>query len=475
MGRRFLTALILAALAAGAWWITHDGGEPGEGLVVHLQVRDAAGAAVATAQVERVFEGTRLRVDAEGRARLASVVLRELDEPSPETIARAIRVEAPFHALRRGATPTVTRRDDGSWSMDVTLEAHGVLRLYVAETHLGPCKAFPEGLHGDHLEAIGSRDVARHGSPASYRVFGGADEVVVRLEGEPDDSFLIAVATRKLFFAPPNAGHVLEQVLKPEQVEVIVGQVRTDQKPPPPSLGGVVRVTELAEDGRRIPLALVKVRADGQFFARRTGKGRYELEADLDFFPGTTKVTVLGGASFDLKPSKPALWTTLKHEGLDLSKRTVRVRLRGGDEEIDPRWLPGEERSYVALPSLGNWVLRVEVDGTDDAPPLRGPSLHSPTMSGEGTSWAGLQPAPHGTLRIRVPEAAFGKARGATVRVGSRTKTLIPGLAEKVTFKHVPVGAHEVRIEWDEEGRADTTKSVELAEGATLDVEVSTP
>ncbi|MDJ0520998.1 MAG: hypothetical protein QNJ90_02875, partial [Planctomycetota bacterium] len=137
MGRRFLTALILAALAAGAWWITHDGGEPGEGLVVHLQVRDAAGAAVATAQVERVFEGTRLRVDAEGRARLAGVVLRELDEPSPETIARAIRVEAPFHALRRGATPKVTRRDDGSWSMDVTLEAHGVLRLYVAETHLG--------------------------------------------------------------------------------------------------------------------------------------------------------------------------------------------------------------------------------------------------------------------------------------------------------------------------------------------------
>ena len=155
---------------------------------MHVRVVDGDGAPVKEAQVERVFENKRLRVDAEGRARLTHVVLRELDAPSPRSLARAIRVHAPSHALRRPADARILRRDDGAWDMRLTLTAHGILRLYVEETHLGSCKAYPETEDGWERtwEPIEGRQVARYGQPASYRIYDDPRELVIRIEGEPD-------------------------------------------------------------------------------------------------------------------------------------------------------------------------------------------------------------------------------------------------------------------------------------------------
>ncbi len=486
MGRRLLTALILAGLAAAAWWIVRAEPESTTGLVVVVEVADRRGAPVKAAQIERVFENKRLRVDGAGRARLAGVILRELDEPSPETIARAIKVHAPFHALRADDAPVIEQRADGTWSMRLALTQHGVLRLYVDQTHLGPCKAFPAAAEGGHpaWEAIGGRQVARQGAPASYRIYDASQPIEVRLEGEPDDEGTIGVATRRRLVEAPAAGHVVEEVLKPDEVQVILGQVVLGDGPKPPSLGGRARVTEITDDGGRIPLAIVRVQKDGRFIARRTGKGRYELEFDLDFFPGTTTLTVLGGAGFEVTPSQPAVWLTLAHPEVDLTKRSVLVRTYASGDEVEPgaQLAPGDGSSYVALPRPGSYRLALVVGGSDAYPPLDA-TVAFDVVAGAAQATATFSERRHGTLIVRFGEGAFGQARGATVHLlghpFERTATAIPGLAESVTFKHVAATeATEVLVEWDDEaGRASRREQVMVKAGevTTLVIEERRP
>lgn len=486
MARRLLTALVLATLAAGSWWIARGGGNAGDtgsGIRVLVEVVDLDGEPLPEAQVERVFENRRLRVSPEGTAALTDVVLRELDVPSPEALTRAVRVHTPFHALGPDRKPEVTQRDDGAWRMRFELRPHGILRLYVGETHLGPCKAFPEKPWHDRwvVEPIGGRDVARHGQPASYRVFDylseEGNEILVRIEGEPDRDGGIGVATRKVRVAIPAPGHVVEQVLEPEQVQVILGQVRVGDGPEPPSLGGKVEITELTEDGTRIPLARVQVPRDGRFIARRTGKGRYELEFDLDFFPGTTTLTVLGGASFDVTPAQPALWLSVEHPGLDLTKRVARVRANpaGLSETLATEILGGDGVSHVGLTKSGAWRGRLEVEGTNALPPkLISFTAEAGDAGAAQVISTRVEDAPYGRLVVEASEAAFGKARGASVSLErswanatKRTATLIPGLAERAVFEHLTVGSYELSVDWDEPGREASGFGLDVKAGET--------
>jgi len=427
---------------------------------------------VPSAQIERVFENKRQRVAEGGLTELTHVVLRELDKPSPEALARALRVHAPFHALRRGDEPEVTRQPDGTWDLRWRLTHHGLLRLYVEETHLGACKAFAEGAEkpGGTWEAIGGIQVARPGSPASYRVFDASEPIVVRIEGEADVDGAIGVATRKLLVEPPPPGHVEERVLTPEVVAPILGQVVVGEGPTPPSLGGQVRLSELRDDGSRLPLALIDVPKDGRFLARRTGAGRYELVFDLFFFPGTTTLTVVGGGSFELTPSRPAAWARLETGALEMASRQVDVRVAPAErpDDLQPAaMLAGEQESAVALPGPGRWLVTIDLEGTNTLPPLRATASAELTTGEPPLLVPTAAPVPHGTLIVTAGKNAFGHARGAVVRVDRRTATLIPGLSETARFENVAAGPHRASIEWDEHGRARDERDVVVTAGET--------
>jgi hypothetical protein len=408
-------------------------------------------------------------------------VLRELDQPSAAALAQAVRVHAPFHALGPYRKLEVAQRGDGAWTMRFQLMPHGILRLYVGETHLGPCKAFPALPDYERaVEPVGGRSVARHGQPASYRVFDAwsepASEFYVRIEGEPDGDGVIAVATRMVRVTVPAAGHVVEQVLEPEQVQVILGQVNVGDGPRPPSLGGHAVVQELPEDGEPVDLAQVRVAPDGRFIARRTGKGRYRLFFDLDFFPGSTDVTVVGGASFELTPSKPALWATVAHPNLDLSKRVLDLKIQPAGPTPTHYGVVrgGNGESHVSLPDAGTWRVQIDVRGTNALPPQHVRFTAAATSGAAETTGTRVQTLPHGTLVVSVGEADFGKARGATVYLDSyagepgRSATLIPGLSERVTFRHVTAGQHDIRIAWEEDGRDESSDFVEVKAGETV-------
>ena len=273
----------------------------------------------------------------------------------------------------------------------------------------------------------------------------------------------------------PTAGHAIEKVLTPERVQVILGQVSVKDGPKPPSLAGYAIVTQLGEDDSRIPLAKVDVTDDGRVLVRRTGAGRYELELHLDFFPGTTTLTVLGGATFEVTPAKPALWVTLHHAGTDLTGRAAHVSLHASGEERTAAGVVrlGKDESALALPGAGSYRIQLTVGGTNALPPLEA-ATNVDLVSGTASVTAAFKEVPHGTVIVRIPQAVFDKARGATVVLSglptARTATLIPGLAESATFEHVRADSMQVRVEWDEEGRENTGMPLSVAPGKTTTV-----
>ncbi len=457
--RRPLIALTLAALCAAAWWIVKPSGE-GAGLVVHLEVVDEDGKPLQRAQVERVFENQRVTLDASGKALLVNVVLRELDEPSATSIARAVRVHAPYHALRRGLLPSIKRRDDGGWDMRMQMHAHGVFRIYVDQTHHGACKAFLEpDRQLRRFEPIEGRQVARDKSPAAYRVYRGIEKLVVRVEGVADKDGAVGVATRKHVFDAPPLGHVVEQVIKPEGVKQILGQVRVKEGATPPSLAGKVTVIQLEDDGGRVPLGVVTVRDDGSFIARRTGEGTYELQADLDFFPGITTTKVLGGALFDLVPSEPAAFVVLEHPGLDTRLRKAFFLLKQTADAPGTFGHPhhpsfGDGQTTIALHAPGKFHVGMHVHGTKAHPPLAG-GVSVDATSGTARARVELAEQPHGTLVIKTTSGSWSNVRGATANLGPRTATLMRSLRETVTFENVSVGASIVFVRWDDKEEPD--------------------
>ncbi len=473
---------MLLALGTAAWWIVRPPERGDEGLVVYVEALDEAGRPASRAQVERVFEARMQGLDAEGRARLTHVVLRELDTPSPASIARALRVRAPFHASRRGDRPEITRREDGGWVLRVTLHAHGLLRLYVDPPAQGACKAFLEDTDRDEgWEAVEGRQIARPGAPASYRVFAGAGELRTRIEGVADRDGAVTVATRKYVFAPPPPGHVVEHVLKPDPVAPILGRLSVSGSAPgdrkPPTLRGHVRVTQLTREGGRIPLALVTVRDDGSFLARRTGKGRYELVADLDFFPGTTTVEAAGGDMVEMAPAGPARFAILVHRGVDTRQRapTFDLESEGGGGAIRSAPFLGDNgRTFVALPAANAFRVTMRVAGTDDLPPLVG-TARLPADQGDEPLALAVREAPHGTLVVETTKASWAASRGATLQCLGRRATLLRGLRETVTLHNVAAGDVPVRLQWDDDPACASEAVIDVPADGTATVTMVRP
>jgi len=478
--RRLLAAFALLALGAAAWWITRPAERGDEGLVVHVEARDEAGHPLARAQVQRVFAGPAERLDQEGRARLTHVVLRELDVPSPEALARALVVRAPYHALRRGERPTLTPRADGSWTLQIVLRAHGLFRLYVDPADQGEAKAFIEGGGPDVLwEPIAGRQVARSGSPASYRVFGGAGDLSVRMEGVPDREGTVSVATRKFRFAPPAPGHVVEHVLKPEAVAQILGRIVLENGTgaKPPTLRGTVRFSQIEDDGRRIPLALVPIHDDGSFLARRTGKGRYALVAKLALVPGTTTLEAAGGDEVEIRPTGPAAFALLAHPGLDTRQRRAifALGLGEGAQGIPAAGIvPDLGRTFIALPDAGAYDVTMRVAGTDAQAPLVGTGHVPAGQEGRPVALA-IREVPHGTLVVETTKASWTHARGGTLECLGRHATLLRGLKPSVTLRNLPAGEVVLTLQWDNDPGVESRARVRIKAGGTTKVTLARP
>lgn len=471
MARRILYTLLLAALGGAAFWLARPPAPADEGLVVHVYVTDAGGTPLKNAQAERLFDPGWKVVDEDGYRKLARLRLKaDASEPSAAAIREAVRVRAPFYTLRRGFEPAIEAREDGSWEARYALHHHGVLRVHVQGTHLGPAKAYLEADHDDRWEAMDQGNVARPGSPAAFRIYPGMEHVVVRLEGEPDKDGIIAVATRRAFVPAPNAGHILEKHLVPDEVKPIIGTVVPPPGPRPPSLAGTLHVTELAPGGRRIEHEPTAIDDEGFFAVRRVGAGRYELRAAPDFLGPPEPVTVEGGGEVDVDGASPRPWVVLDLEGLDAADWAGPFVLNDAATPA-PGVIRAPRSVTVALPGAGTWRVWTEGPGTDGSPPRRLQAVVQARAEGEHEARPEVAALPHGRLLVKTTRESWTRAKGATVTVGRRHRTLLPRLAEEASFEHVRAGRTRVRIEWSDRDVAEA--EVDVPDGGTAEVTFS--
>lgn len=380
MARRLLITLCLAALGAMAWWILHTREQPDEGLVVHVRVQDAAGRPLPGAQVQGVYTPGWREVDASGRRRLTRVLLRADEAPSAEALQAAIQVRARFYTLPRGAEPAVKRLSQDEWELRFALQNHGVFRLSVEDTHLGPVKAFLEPDPEGRWEAMDRGNVARPGSPAAYRIYAGLTRLTVRLEGEPDKDGAIAAATRRWTIDAPAPGSLLERSFTADEVLPIIGSLTAPADgPQPPTLRGRVAVAGIAADGTRTEYGAVRVDDAGTFIVRRMGKGTYELTPTCDCVSGFEPQRVEAGDVVALAGAAVEPWLVVEHVGLSNARdRNATFALQAaadaGAPTIGHPLLFAHEKTTVSVPAgSGNRLqLVVRAPGTDTEPPLIG-------------------------------------------------------------------------------------------------------
>ena len=488
-----LTALLaVVALAGTAWWIasTVASGPSGdtptadEGLVVHVHVLDRAGKPVSPAQIVRVYDESRETVDGNGYARLTNVTLRADEEPSADAFTYAFKVLTRGHALRRGFTPEVTERDDGSWDVRYALHAHGTLRVHVEPVNLGTCKAFLE--RDEPLrrwEPVGGHAVVRPGSVVDFRIYEGWDapghdgKIAVRLQGEAGADGVIAIATQRVLVDAPSPGHTAQLKLVPEPVDPIAGVVRVKEGPLPPTLRGAVLVHRVQDDGSRVYMGSVPIDDEGSFVIRDAGTETYELIAGLDFAPGVIEAKAKGGDYLELETVGRARWAVLEHPGFDATASRLHVgiepqggsktylpsvlshdmqrwqieairqfgpRQRDGAESaeetaaISPRVMTGKERTIISLADGGAWKVSLGSEATFTRPAYEGViELTLPPASSETTTTVEMKAVDHESVTVRVEPEGWQGARSATVTIDHLHRTVVKGGKPEVTFPFV--------------------------------------
>ena len=140
-------------------------------------------------------------------------------------------------------------RADGTFEVQFRLRPCGLLRVRVAPTQLGACKAFlAEENRAERWMRVGAHEVVRPGSVVDFRVFPGARRLTLRIEGEPDAQGRVAVATRHLVVEAPSPGSVRQVTIEPEPARPILGRVLAGDGPAPPTLAGTVVLNEVVGD-----------------------------------------------------------------------------------------------------------------------------------------------------------------------------------------------------------------------------------
>lgn len=461
--------LAIAALIAGiAWWTRPS---EGDGLVVEVTVTDPAGEPVNGAQVARRFAPRWQPTDTQGQLRLTRVVLRSDERASPDAIARAIDVRAPYYANRPGRPPVVERGPNGEWRARFVLDPFGLLRVHILPTNLPAVRAWVIPPTTGALEAVDGVEVARVGQPASFRVFGRATSLELHLEGAT------GVAARRHVVAAPANGFLREVKLEVEKATPIVGRIVPPEGVSPPTLSGRVEVAAIDEAGDRNEHAPVRIGDDGTFHVPYAGAGRYLLRPLLGYLDVPARI-VRGGDEVTFVDTSARPWLKLRLERASTaSGPSPRVRLLRLPDGGPVRGLFGQTyaEGYWSIPLPGPGRFRVEVDlvGTKELPPATGEvDVEVDATPGPREIVITPQAAPSGTVRVSVarPEAAVG---GADVNLLGldRRATVLFGVGDEARFPFVPAGPVTVHVTFSGEGTATHFVRGELAVDGELVLE----
>jgi hypothetical protein len=483
VSRRLFTTLVIAALAACAWMLARVTTQDDDaGPVAHVLVVDAEGRALATARVRARHGGEWQRVDAQGRVRMAGVALRDQEAPSPDAVAAALEVEERTHAMPPGRGPEAKARTDGDGvEVRFQLVEVGLLRLSIEPTTLGDVRAWIlPGPGGEPVSAVGAQGVARVGRPATFRVFGSAEAVVARIEGEEHLVHGTRVATRLRPLPAPAPGHVLERRLVAEPRTPIRGRVLRPEGFEGLPLSGRVRVVEVVAESEggawRAHLPDVPLAPDGTFLVPFVGAGSFELEAEVGGLGRTRLARVEGGADVELALADPpqaveVVLTPAPDERAGPAR--LAVQREGGQEGVLSLAPDAEGRARVPLPRSGLLRLRATVEGSAAMPPSASEPLHLDAADLPLPIVLPLGEAPHGALLVALAPEAARSFRGASVRAAGREASLLKGFATEVRFPHLAVGPVAVEVSFADEEMGWFLAQVAVEAGGETRLEVA--
>ncbi len=373
--RRVVLWLPIALLAAVGAWLGSRGARGPEGLSVLVTIVDAGGRPVPRAQARaRFVDGGWVDADAEGRARVHPVPLAADASPdSPQAIADAIEVRAPWYELPPGGALAIERGDANRFLARATLEPHGVLELVVKTTLLGPARASIETDEPlQRIAAIGGQGVARAGVAAAFRIRPGLRTVTVVVEPEPSLSRDRPVARRRLVVDAPAPGELRRVEIEPEASHPIHGRIHWPEALPSALRVGRVQVVELSRDGgTRTVWGHVDVDASGVFAVGEAAALPYELTLEAPFLETPPALLIGGGglAEFDALVARP--WLHLTHPDLPGTSRPWRVRLLDAAGEVvgaaGPLRIAPGDGALPLVAARDDLVVEVAVPGSNDA------------------------------------------------------------------------------------------------------------
>ncbi len=469
MGPRIAIVLLLSALAAVAVWLAADARRSSSHTArLWVRVVDAQGRPLPLARV-RVGQGPWRQVDPDG-----NVTLDLLEPPGPsdaaaEHVRSLLDVQERTHALLDPEQVPVRATAAGDWEVLLQLEAAGLLRLFVATTHLGMPRAWLPADPGGRWRPVGAQAVARPSQPAAWHIRAGVTHVDVRMAGEDHPVFGTRVATTVHRLPAPRPGQVLEHRLEPEPRRLIRGRLEL-----PPTWGtepvtGQVEVRQ-AVQGEWTAVAQVQLRPDGTFQVPFAGMGRYELAADLNWRGRTAPAQVDGGSEVTLllehepvrldvvlapAPARPA-WIEVR--GTGAGQAAARIPLTLDSQGAGQLLVAGGTRFWVSarVPHDDHGPERaseeIELDPAGVSQPLVLP----------------LQTRGSGRLRVVLDPSAEASFRGATLHVEGRPpRSLLRGLGTEQTYEYLPLGNCSLRVEWADASLATLFALVQIEPDAT--------
>lgn len=462
MHPRALLVLGIGALAAGAGWLAAQAART---------ARAAAHLALAIEAADgRPAPGARARLRPDGPWQVADATGRLVLALGPHDAAGAggaaleerVQVQGPPPVRAPAGSLALEARGAGRWEGRARLAPVGLLRVFVAPSHLGEARAWIPPDPGGRIRPADEAWVARAGRPAAWHVgspAGAPAEVAVHLEGDPHLVHGTQVATTVTLVPAPGPGGVREVRLEPEPRRPISGRVELPPGWGPEPVAGIVRVAQHLADGGRVGLGEVVLAADGRFEIPYAGPRRYDLVADLGWRGRSRPVTVEGGAEASL-----VLPTALVEVEVLLAPPPARAGLfeawipdgeGGGHAARIPFEADAEGLACLRLPAGATLRLRARVPHAATGPGLESDAVEFDPGDLSPPLVLPLRPQASGALEVTLADPQGPGRHGATVEVEGRpATTLLPALAPRLRLEHLPAGPVAVRIQYADESLA---------------------
>ena len=465
-GRLYLGLVITMLLAIGLVFLQRGCMKRGDpGLRLDLVVLDPNDMPIRQAKVQRTYAPGWYDVDRMGTVRLLGVPLRAGATPSREELFAAFRVQADEFAARSTERWEAERIAEGHWRVTARLEPFGTFRLGLLPVELPDVEAWLEPDPAGRIEPIGGYGIARKGQGASYRIFEGVEELIIRTQGSR------GVAMRREVLKAPNIKATFQHMALPRPSKEILGQIRAPAGSDVPSLAGRLTVLQLPDEegGRVLPMPDVRIDPDGRFIISYAGAGRYRLKADCPFLENIQPLETEGGREVEMEAKAVRAWLRMpapsEDESLALSVSDARGREVGmGDARVarDGQW-------FVPVRSFGSVEVHISRRGSDLAAPAE--ARLSTVIDDFGPKDLPAPPLgeiPHGTLRLALPDAEREGARGATLEFSSgRTATWLPSISPHLDVPHLAEGTHTLRVTFANESLAIILATVKIEAGKT--------